>query len=133
MATDDEFNGKSFGINWKYLSTLLEAYEELLINQKILIRSISGCGGISPKEAYAIFCSDVYTFFCSVESQYVPYLEKIGKKADEYYNILSTAKLSKNLQEYEKLLKLSRDLCYWSTKEGPFKTLTENNNPDQAW
>lgn len=132
MTTDDD-NNKTFGINWKYLSTLLESYEDLLTSQKQLIQSIAGCSGISPKQAYAILCSDVYTFFVSVESQYVNYLKDKDISIQDYYNILSTIIISKKQQDYKKLLELSRLLCYWATKEGPFKTLTEHNDPNQSW
>ena len=133
MTTNDSDDLK-FGVNWGFLKSLLAIYEDMLLQQQMLIRAKAGCAGMSPRVAYANLCSSVYTFFTAVESQFDNYLENVENvKPSDYINIINTVNVSDNKQDYNKLLTLSRHLSLWSTREGVFKTLTDKYNPDEAW
>lgn len=128
MADNDDLK---YGINWSFLKSLLDMYEQMLNDQHTFIKSTSGSSNISPKVAYANFAASIYTLYTSVKHQYDKYLNSNESKIkpSDYISILTTIKVNKSDQDYAKILKLSVSLSEWTNSKGPFRTLTKDIDP----
>ena len=128
----DTNNGKidtntKMGVNWSYLQTLLNIYEEMINQMAIFNRSRNVGSTINPVVAYSDFASCIFSFYIAVESQYMKYKKVIPYECFEKVVNPSNAKYPAELN------RLCRSLNLWATSQGVFKTLTESINVNESW
>lgn len=128
---EQSLNDLKYGINWSFLNTLLDMYQNMISDQYIFIKSLSGNSGVNPKIAYADLVASVFTFYSATRHQFDPYLvkNKLKLKPNDFINVINTIKVSKSNQDMKKIINMTLELSNWSNSEGPFKTLTKNIDP----
>ncbi len=128
----DQNKDQKMGVNWKFLTTLLDLWETMAERQDSYLISLSRTT-TNPKIAYAEFASAIYNFFISVEGQFAPYLKEGNKKIKSTHYMLLRTKLNVNIKktstDIDEIFMLCRELNLWATTTGVFKTLTDNTQP----
>lgn len=127
---DNPTNDLKYGINWQFLKTLLDMYENMLLDQHTFIKSLSGNSGINPKVAYTDLVASAFTFYSAVKHQFDPYLIRTKSRIspNDFVKIINTIQIGKTKQDL-KIIDMILELSNWSNSEGCFKTLTKTIDP----
>ena len=141
---NDDLNLK-MGITWKHLDRLLYRHDQMITAEKHMIRTLSGlfCDAdtssglpMTKMLAYRNLISNIYAFMESVGQSFIDYINDETKNKttyteNDYIELISNIN-DKSKYDYDKALKLAMTLNRWSTKYGPFATLTQSIDPLEA-
>ena len=111
------------GVEWGYLKTLLNLYNQMVLNYSSYLKYINGMARSNEKK---LFFVSISAYYSSVKYNYDKYLERHETlNSSDYINISNKTD--------EDVLDLYLELCNWSQSEGPFKTMVEVFGPYDAF
>jgi hypothetical protein len=123
----DEQPQLEMGKNWDYLGSIHYAYVQMVQAKQQFFESYKK--GQAHGTPLIRFVAAISTYRDFVVANYAP-RDESGLKVADYDNLET-----KNITDInvDKLIKLYRELVYWSQVDGPFHLMNEKNDPGSAF
>lgn len=132
-AIPDNIDTK-YGVNWKYLDSLLEKYNNMLEKYSVYVYSHQKSKYIDEVKINAV--TAILNYYTAVKYSFDTWLNAMNNEKNiEQFGFKGVTvddymKLNATQIEHDQLQQLYMCIAYWSQSAGPFATLVEVRDPN---